>query len=187
MPILLPELATTMHELEEEKLAFESDPDKLQVLFKEMIQMCLWCVSLEWVSPTHLHFIHSPSQGKRYRKSCPSSPATDLPYIAYIQDLSLLTHMTHEDIQHLQSVGKEARQARQEFILKDDQNAVWEHVKTLEDARVDFVLDNGAWSLRIERQMTVRAVEHVVQPASRCVLVCPEQDRRNRQSAACAE
>ncbi|ETW85861.1 hypothetical protein HETIRDRAFT_309837 [Heterobasidion irregulare TC 32-1] len=99
------QLATTMHELEEEKSALESDPDKLQVLFKEMIQMCLWC------------------------------------------DLSLLTHMTHEDIQHLQSVGKEAQQARQEFILKDDQNAVWEHVKTLKDARVDFVLDNAGFEL----------------------------------------
>ena len=170
MHILLPELATTMHELEEEKSALESDPDKLQVLFKEMIQMCLWCVRM--ASPTHLHFIHSSSQGKRYRMSRPSSPATDLPYIAYVQDLSLLTHMTHEDIQHLQSVGKEAQQARQEFILKDDQNAVWEHVKTLKDARVDFVLDNGAWPLRIERQMTVRAMERVMQPASRCVLIC---------------
>ena len=113
--------------------------------------MCLWCVSLEWVSPTHLHFIHSPSQGKRYRKSCPSSPATDLPYIAYIQDLSLLTHMTHEDIQHLQSVGKEAQQARQEFILKDDQHKVWDYIKTLHGGRVDFVLDNAGFEVILLR------------------------------------
>jgi hypothetical protein len=40
------ELATTFHEIEAEKDTLRSDPEKLAVLFKEMIQMCLWSVSL---------------------------------------------------------------------------------------------------------------------------------------------
>ena len=36
------ELATTMHELEEDKETLASDPNNLKVIFKEMIQMCLW-------------------------------------------------------------------------------------------------------------------------------------------------
>lgn len=59
------------------------------------------------------------------------------------QDLSLLTHLTLEDIAHLQSVGKEAQQAQKEFILRDDQEAVWSHLKGLKGERIDFVLDNG--------------------------------------------
>jgi hypothetical protein len=51
--------------------------------------------------------------------------------------------MTPEDIEHLQTIGRDAQAARKEFILKDDQGAVWEHVMTLKDARIDFVLDNG--------------------------------------------
>ncbi|KAA1475715.1 DUF89 domain-containing protein [Dentipellis sp. KUC8613] len=102
------QLATTMHELEEDKVEFESDPDKLEVIFKEMIQMCLW------------------------------GNATDL---------SLLTNMSHEDIQHLQTVGREAQEARKEFILKDDQKAAWEYIKTLRNGRVDFVLDNAGFEV----------------------------------------
>lgn len=34
------EIATTIHELDNEKSAL--DADKIGVLFKEMIQMCLW-------------------------------------------------------------------------------------------------------------------------------------------------
>ncbi|KAI0037119.1 DUF89 domain-containing protein [Vararia minispora EC-137] len=95
-------LATTMHQLEGEKAVLESDPDKLEVIFREMVQMCLW------------------------------------------YDLSLLTHMSHEDIQRLQAVGREAQKAQEEYILKDDQHTVWSHIKTLRNARVDFVLDNVA-------------------------------------------
>ena len=51
--------------------------------------------------------------------------------------------MTAEDIEHLQTIGRDAQNARKEFILKDDQGAVWEHIKTLKGARIDFVLDNG--------------------------------------------
>ncbi|EIM84187.1 DUF89 domain-containing protein [Stereum hirsutum FP-91666 SS1] len=103
------QLATTMHELEAEKSALISDPDKLVIIFREMIQMCLW------------------------------GNATDL---------SLLTHMSHSDIQDLQTVGKDAQAARKEFILKDDQERVWDHIKTLSpDSRVDFVLDNAGFEL----------------------------------------
>ena len=36
------EISTTIHEIEDQKAILESDPDKLEVLFKEMVQMCLW-------------------------------------------------------------------------------------------------------------------------------------------------
>jgi hypothetical protein len=67
-----------------------------------------------------------------------------------VQDLSLLTHLSPSDIEHLQTVGKEAQEARKEFILKDDQDAVWTYIKTLanQGKRLDFVLDNGI-SLRL--------------------------------------
>ncbi len=58
------------------------------------------------------------------------------------QDLSLLTHLTEADIQNLQTVGKDAQTARQKFILKDDEEEVWNHVQTLQGGQVDFVLDN---------------------------------------------
>lgn len=58
------------------------------------------------------------------------------------KDLSLLTHLSQADIHNLQAVGKEARTARQKFILKDDEEAVWAHIQTLKDSRVDIVLDN---------------------------------------------
>jgi hypothetical protein len=61
------------------------------------------------------------------------------------QDLSLLTHLTPMDIAHLQAVGRDAQEARKEFILRDDQNAVWTHLKTLKGGRLDFVLDNGKY------------------------------------------
>jgi damage-control phosphatase, subfamily III len=52
----------------------------------------------------------------------------------------MLTDLSASNINSLQSTGKDV--ARQEFILRDDQLAVWNHVKTLKDARVDFILDN---------------------------------------------
>ncbi|KAH8094465.1 DUF89 domain-containing protein [Cristinia sonorae] len=104
------QLAKVMHDLEGEKAELSADPDKLLVIFREMIQMCLW------------------------------GNATDL---------SLLTHMSHDDIANLQSVGKDAQAARKEYILKDDQEKVWEHLKTLKgkNARIDFVLDNAGFEL----------------------------------------
>jgi hypothetical protein len=50
--------------------------------------------------------------------------------------------MSEADIGRLQTVGKEAQAARQEFILKDDQDAVWKHFRSLKNGRVDIVLDN---------------------------------------------
>ncbi|KAJ7145852.1 DUF89-domain-containing protein [Mycena epipterygia] len=102
------QIATTIQELQEEHAKLESDSDKLGVLFKEMIQMCLW------------------------------GNATDL---------SLLTHLSSSDIEHLQTVGKDAQAARAEFILRDDQEKVWTHVKSLTKGRVDFVLDNAGFEL----------------------------------------
>ncbi|KAJ6482870.1 DUF89 domain-containing protein [Mycena vitilis] len=102
------QIATTMHELQEEHDKLESNSDKLGVLFKEMIQMCLW------------------------------GNATDL---------SLLTHLSASDIEHLQTVGKDAQAARAEFILRDDQDEVWNHVRSLSNGRVDFVLDNAGFEL----------------------------------------
>jgi len=101
-------LAATLAELESEKDIVANDPLKLQVLFREMTQMCLW------------------------------GNATDL---------SLLTNMTPEDIEHLQTIGRDAQNARKEFILKDDQDAAWQHITTLKDARIDFVLDNAGFEL----------------------------------------
>ncbi|OJT12344.1 Protein-glutamate O-methyltransferase [Trametes pubescens] len=65
-------------------------------------------------------------------------------------DLSMLTHLSHEQIQHLQSVGRDAQAARAEFILRDDQEKVWDHLKSFAgktDSRIDFVLDNGGFEL----------------------------------------
>ncbi len=50
--------------------------------------------------------------------------------------------MSMTDIERLQSVGQEAQAARHEFILKDDQDAVWDHLRSLSNSRVDIVLDN---------------------------------------------
>jgi hypothetical protein len=47
------ELATTINGIEKDKAALESDPAKLGVLFKEMIQICLW-----FVTAFCLHFPH---------------------------------------------------------------------------------------------------------------------------------
>lgn len=47
-------LATTMHELERDKAALASHPDNLKVIFKEMIQMCLWGNATDLSMLTHL-------------------------------------------------------------------------------------------------------------------------------------
>ncbi|KAF7294687.1 hypothetical protein MIND_01005800 [Mycena indigotica] len=57
-------------------------------------------------------------------------------------DLSLLTHLSSADIEHLQTVGKDAQDARREFILRDDQAKVWQHISGVLNGQVDFVLDN---------------------------------------------
>ncbi|KIO17032.1 hypothetical protein M407DRAFT_18970, partial [Tulasnella calospora MUT 4182] len=57
-------------------------------------------------------------------------------------DLSLLTTLSTGDIEKLQTVGKEAQAASRKFILRDDIDAAWQHLKSLSNARLDFVLDN---------------------------------------------
>ncbi|KAI0668847.1 DUF89 domain-containing protein [Trametes maxima] len=48
------QLATTMHELEKDKATLATDPDNLKVIFKEMIQMCLWGNATDLSMLTHL-------------------------------------------------------------------------------------------------------------------------------------
>ena len=63
--------------------------------------------------------------------------------------------MTHEDILKLQTVGKDAQEERKQFILHDDEKASFEHLTSLKDARIDFVLDNGNFErLRYEESFT---------------------------------
>ncbi|KAK0200981.1 DUF89 domain-containing protein [Desarmillaria ectypa] len=62
-------------------------------------------------------------------------------------DLSLLTNLSVSDMEHLQAVGKDAQAAREAFVLKDDQEPLWNHLKSLKDARIDFVLDNAGFEL----------------------------------------
>ncbi|TDL27162.1 DUF89 domain-containing protein [Rickenella mellea] len=62
-------------------------------------------------------------------------------------DLSLLTNLTQEDIRKLQSVGNDAHAERKEFVLRDDADAVWSHLRTMRDGRADFVLDNSGFEL----------------------------------------
>ena len=49
--------------------------------------------------------------------------------------------------------AQEAQAAREEFILRDDQEKVWNHIKSLRKGRVDFVLDNGALHLNLLASM----------------------------------
>ncbi|KAI8972554.1 DUF89 domain-containing protein [Trametes punicea] len=48
------QLATTMHELERDKHTLASDPENLKVIFKEMIQMCLWGNATDLSMLTHM-------------------------------------------------------------------------------------------------------------------------------------
>ena len=140
------EIATTFHELDGQKDALENDLEKLEVLFKEMIQMSLWWVI--FCSETAL-LILSTFRGNATVGSSQWLFSSMARQFFAFQDLSLLTHLTPEDISHLQSVGKEAQQAQKKFILRDDQEAVWSHLKGLKHERIDFVLDNGKQSAEI--------------------------------------
>ncbi|KAI0946049.1 hypothetical protein AcV7_010130 [Taiwanofungus camphoratus] len=48
------QLATTMHELDRDKGSLASDPANLNVIFKEMIQMCLWGNATDLSMLTHM-------------------------------------------------------------------------------------------------------------------------------------
>ena len=67
-----------------------------------------------------------------------------------------MTNLSLSDIEHLQSVGKDAQAARQAFILKDDQENVWNHIQNVKDGRVDIVLDNGRSDVLFIRHITDR-------------------------------
>lgn len=61
------------------------------------------------------------------------------------KDLSLLTHLSPSEIQQLQS----AQESRKDFILRDDADAVWKHIQTLKDGRVDWALDNSGYEVQL--------------------------------------
>ncbi|ELU38693.1 DUF89 domain-containing protein [Rhizoctonia solani AG-1 IA] len=54
-------------------------------------------------------------------------------------DLSMLPSMDPADVALLQAVGED----KAHLILRNDAGALWNHVRSLRDARLDFVLDNG--------------------------------------------
>ncbi|KAG8690409.1 hypothetical protein FRC11_011765 [Ceratobasidium sp. 423] len=58
-------------------------------------------------------------------------------------DLSMLPSMDPADIALLQAVGED----KAHLILRNDAGALWEHVRSLRDARLDFVLDNAGFEL----------------------------------------
>ncbi|KZT69424.1 DUF89 domain-containing protein [Daedalea quercina L-15889] len=61
------QLATTMHELEQDKAKLGSDAQKLNIIFREMIQMCLWgnATDLSLLTQmTHEDIQHLQSVGK---------------------------------------------------------------------------------------------------------------------------
>lgn len=81
----------------------QSEEDS-QILFHELMQVCLW---------------------------------------GNAHDLSLLTNMTEDDIRNLQATDKEKLEEQEKNIVVNDLDKVWNRVKDLKDARVDFVLDNS--------------------------------------------
>ncbi|KAK1231466.1 Hairy/enhancer-of-split with YRPW motif protein 2 [Marasmius sp. AFHP31] len=112
-------IASSIHDIETAKDTLKSEASGIEALFQEMIQMCL----------------------------CPPFQREGAMLQIYLQDLSLLTHMTLSDIEKLQTVEKEAQSARKQFILKDDQEQAWNHVKGMKGGRVDFVLDNAGFEV----------------------------------------
>ncbi|CAE6442710.1 unnamed protein product [Rhizoctonia solani] len=58
-------------------------------------------------------------------------------------DLSMLPSMDPADVALLQAVGED----KTHLILRNDAGALWEHVRNLKDARLDFVLDNAGFEL----------------------------------------
>ncbi|KAF8708024.1 hypothetical protein RHS03_03429, partial [Rhizoctonia solani] len=58
-------------------------------------------------------------------------------------DLSMLPSMDPADVALLQAVGED----KAHLILRNDAGALWNHVRSLRDARLDFVLDNAGFEL----------------------------------------
>ncbi|KAI8368720.1 hypothetical protein BD560DRAFT_330716 [Blakeslea trispora] len=65
-------------------------------------------------------------------------------------DLSLLTNMSQEDIHRLQAVEQDRLAERRKFILADDTEKLWQKIKTLNNDRVDFVLDNSGFEVFVD-------------------------------------
>jgi len=66
--------------------------------------------------------------------------------VGQCNNLSLLINLSHADIQALQTVDRGAQKKRKEFILKDDLQAAWRHLKE-HPGRVDIVPDNAGFEL----------------------------------------
>ena len=58
-------------------------------------------------------------------------------------DLSLLVDLKYEDLQKLQAVGAAAQAEQAKLILRNDLSKAWDHLKNVEDGRLDIVMDNG--------------------------------------------
>ena len=62
-------------------------------------------------------------------------------------DLSLLHNLSHADIQALQKTGKAAQKEAEHLILANDLEATWKYLSSLNNARIDIVLDNSGFEL----------------------------------------
>lgn len=65
-------------------------------------------------------------------------------------DLSLLTNMSKEDIKRLQAIEKDHLAQRRQYILVDDTPKLWDKLKTMNNGRVDFVLDNSGFEVFVD-------------------------------------
>ncbi|CAO3590617.1 unnamed protein product [Absidia cylindrospora] len=65
-------------------------------------------------------------------------------------DLSLLTNMTEDDIKRLQAIEKEKLAEQLEFIVVNHIDQVWNKLKYMENARIDFILDNSGFEVFVD-------------------------------------
>ncbi|KAI0799597.1 hypothetical protein BC629DRAFT_1497088 [Irpex lacteus] len=110
------QLASTIHELDDEKQSLRDDKGKLAVLFKEMIQMCLWYACKF-----------------RIQRMCDLSLLTHMSH----DDIANLQSVGKEaQAARLEYILKDDQDKVISYLesLKD------------KDARVDFVLDNGLFT-----------------------------------------
>ncbi|KAK4051470.1 Hairy/enhancer-of-split with YRPW motif protein 2 [Microbotryomycetes sp. JL221] len=84
------------------------------------------------------------------RKGLPTDTQAHADWITMVEiclwgnatDLSLLTSLTHEDIKALQSVER-----GREFLLHNDMDIAWNHVRSSKNRRFDIILDNSGFEL----------------------------------------
>ncbi|WVR04246.1 hypothetical protein IAU60_001246 [Kwoniella sp. DSM 27419] len=62
-------------------------------------------------------------------------------------DLSLLIDLKYEDLQKLQAVGAAAQAEQAKYILRNDLQKAWEHIKGVKGGRVDIVMDNAGFEV----------------------------------------